>query len=196
MRKPAWIGITLVTLAWPVCLAAQQPPPAQTVAEAARKARQARKDQPENKKVYTNDNIASVKGDVNVVGPPPPPPAKDGPEESKAAAPAAKQPAPKDEKEEKGEAYWRKRFAAARQKLQLAEKEADIMQRELNLLQTQYYSDPTKAMNEQLDRKEINEKQQKLDAKKKEVEDLRQGLTDLEAELRRAGGDPGWAREQ
>jgi predicted RNase H-like nuclease (RuvC/YqgF family) len=198
MCKSFWAGTALLALAWPLCVVAQQAPPPQkppkeSLAEAARKAREAKKNKPETAKVFTNDNIDSVHGNVNVVGPEPTPPTKED------AKPGDKTPdaAAKDRqpKEEKGEAYWRKKFADANRKLQMAEKELDILQRELSLLQTQYYSDPNKALSEQYDRKEINDKQKKIDEKKQDVEQLRQGISDLETDLRHAGGDPGWARQ-
>ena len=49
-------------------------------------------------------------------------------------------------------------------------------------------------MNEQFTRKEINEKNDKIAAKQKEIAALRQQLSDMEDEVRRSGGDPGWAR--
>jgi septal ring factor EnvC (AmiA/AmiB activator) len=49
-------------------------------------------------------------------------------------------------------------------------------------------------MNEQNNRTEINDKTAKIEAKKKELAQLQQQLDDMEAELRKAGGDPGWAR--
>jgi L-lactate utilization protein LutB len=68
------------------------------------------------------------------------------------------------------------------------------LQRELEKAQTQYYSDPQKAMDEQNNRAEINGKTAKIDAKKKELEQLRQQLDDMESDLRKSGGNPGWAR--
>jgi uncharacterized protein YceH (UPF0502 family) len=70
----------------------------------------------------------------------------------------------------------------------------DILQRELEKSSVQYYADPTKAMKEQNSRAEVNDKTAKIDAKKNELAQLRQQLDDMEAELRKAGGDPGWAR--
>jgi chromosome segregation ATPase len=110
-------------------------------------------------------------------------------EEAPAAAPASKQ------EEAKGEAYWKKRFADLRSDIHLAETELDILQRELNALQLQYDPDPQKALIEQTTRQSINEHQDAIAAKQKEIDDLKQKLSDLEDELRRAGGDPGWARE-
>jgi chromosome segregation ATPase len=94
----------------------------------------------------------------------------------------------------KGEEYWRKRFTGAREKLSNAEKELDILQRELDKGQLQYYPDPQKAMAQQFNRSDINDKRAKIDAKQKEIAALKQQLSDMEDELRKAGGDPGWAR--
>jgi len=57
----------------------------------------------------------------------------------------------------------------------------------------QYYSDPQKALAEQYTRKDINEHDAKIEAKKKEIEQIKQRITDMEDALRKSGGDPGWA---
>jgi chromosome segregation ATPase len=98
------------------------------------------------------------------------------------------------ENDPKSEVYWRKRFAKVRDKLTQAEKELDLLQRELDKDQVQYYSDPQKALMQQHDRSDINEKNAKIQAKQKEIDSLNQQLSDMEDELRKAGGDPGWAR--
>jgi polyhydroxyalkanoate synthesis regulator phasin len=58
----------------------------------------------------------------------------------------------------------------------------------------QYYPDPQKALMQQYNRGDINEKTAKVDAKKAEVESLKQQVADLEDTVRKAGGDPGWVR--
>jgi hypothetical protein len=70
------------------------------------------------------------------------------------------------------------------------------MQRELGVLNMQYYSDPNKAMQQQLSRDDINKKSAAIDAKKKQVADDQQAISDAEDALRKAGGDPGWANPQ
>src|SRR5207247_5487165 len=97
-------------------------------------------------------------------------------------------------KNKKDQTYWRTRFKEASDALAPAEKALDILQREFAQGQIQYYSDPTKAMNEQLKRTEVNDKQAKINEKKKEIAALRQKLDDMEVELKRAGGDIGWSR--
>lgn len=97
--------------------------------------------------------------------------------------------------EVKDEAYWRKRFAEARRNLRAAEYEADILQREHNVALVQYDPNPTTTMLEELTRMRVSELKRKIDEKRAEVVQLRQALSELEDELRRAGGPPGWGRE-
>ncbi len=108
-----------------------------------------------------------------------------------AEAGAAGAPAKPDRKAQ--EAEWRKKFAEARQKLALAQKDLDISQRELSVLQVQFYQDPNQAMQQQYSRSDINDKLAKIEEKKAEVAKLEQAISDLQEELRRAGGDPSWA---
>jgi chaperonin cofactor prefoldin len=68
------------------------------------------------------------------------------------------------------------------------------MQRDLGVLDVQYYNDPVKSMQQGYSRSDINEKTDKIEAKKKTIEADQQAITDAEEELQRAGGDPGWAR--
>jgi chromosome segregation ATPase len=173
-----------------------QQPADDPVAEAARKAREHKKEAPKPKKVYTNDDVstsaasaapatAAAKTDDA---------AKSTPAEANAEATAD---AAKGDKnaDKNSEAAWRKRFKEAREKLAQTEKELDILQREVNKAQTQFYSDPQKALSEQYTRKNINEHDTQIAAKKEEVAQLKQQLSDLEDELRKSGGDIGWSRE-
>jgi chromosome segregation ATPase len=162
-----------------------QQPAVDPVAEAAKKARAEQKSEPKPKKVYTNDDFASSSK----------PATTDSSAQAEKKDAGAGADADKDKKEDtKGEEYWRKRFATTREKLASAEKELDILQRELDKNEVQYYPDPQKAMMQQFNRSEINEKRSKIDAKQKEIEALKQQLSDMEDDLRKAGGDPGWAR--
>ena len=71
----------------------------------------------------------------------------------------------------------------------------DILQREFNLKQEQFYQDPTAALKQQYSREDLDKTQSQIDAKKQDVEKDKQAISDLEDELRRSGGDPGWANE-
>ena len=152
------------------------------VAAAARKARQQQKDAPKPKKVLTNDDIPSVPVD-NKSGD------TGGAKTDEKATPAGEK-----ADNPNSEAAWRKRFQQLHDKITTAQQELDVLQRELDKDQVQYYSDPQKAMTQQHDRSDVNDHLAKIDAKKKEIESLNQQLSDLEDELRKSGGDPGWAR--
>jgi len=155
------------------------------VAAAARRSREQQKNAPKPAKVVTNDDFPS----------PAPAPASD-PKATTEGKQVADQPSAElaAENDPKSEVYWRKRFQKLHDKLAQSEKELDVLQRELDKNQVQYYSDPQKALMQQHDRSDINEGTAKIDAKKKEIESLKQQLGDLEDQLRKAGGDPGWAR--
>ena len=195
-------GLTL--LAALVCIPArpqqqssQQSGSSDPVAEAAKKAREQKKEAPKPKKVYTDDDISTKKSDISVVGPAPAP----APASATAASAqtnssvTASDPNAATEKEDpNSEKAWRKRFAALRTKISTAEQELDVLQREENKGSVQYYADPTKAMNEQLTRNEINARAAKIEAKKQQIAQLKQQWSDLEDALRAAHGDPGWTR--
>lgn len=115
------------------------------------------------------------------------------PNENPAAADA--RPGLRNETEQKSEAYWRERFSELDYKIQTAQKELDLLQREWNVLLLQYDPNPTKAMKESITRKQINEHKKKIDEKKAEIRELRQQYSDLEDDLRHSGGKAGWSRE-
>jgi len=171
-----------------------QPSTGDPVADAARKARAEQKTAPKPKKVFTNDDIPSAPS----AAPPPAPATTDATSKNAGQAQAADQSAEKKtinpEDDPKTEAYWHKHANKLRAKLATAEQELDVLQRELNKDEVQYYPDPQKALQQQYSRSDINEKTAKVAAKKSEVESLKQQVADLEDAVRKAGGDPGWVR--
>jgi len=197
MRRDTLLGMAaLLALAGFVGFSAnaQQSPDQTTsdpVADAARKARAEKQAAAKPKKVYTDDDFPTKKSA-------PVTPAAGTEGDQATAAPATTDGAATTgaagAEDPKSEAYWRKKFQVLRDKIANSEKELDVLQRELNKDQVQYYNDPQKALMQQYDRKDINDRTAKVDAKKKEIEDLKKQLSDMEDELRKAGGDPGWAR--
>ncbi len=201
MRLTRWLK-TLALLA-ALCLAAlpvlarrqasEQQPTGDPVADAARKAREQQKKEAKPKKVYTEDDLSRGRGSASdqsatSTGQQAPQGAS---ENAQAGATGEANAAAEDKNDEK---KWRKRFRDLREKITQSEKELDLLQRELDKAQVQYYPDPQKALMEQNDRKEIDQKTAKIDAKKKEIEQLNQRFSDMEDELRKSGGDPGWSR--
>jgi hypothetical protein len=159
------------------------------LAEAARKAREEKKNAPKPKKVYTDDDVKPAQEAA--------PAAPGTPAGATTTAGPAGQKAGGDQgakEDPNGEKAWRKRFQEQHDKIAKAEKELDVLQREQEKALVQYYPDPQKAMTEQNTRADINSLVAKIDAKKQEIEQLKQQLDDMESDLRKAGGDPGWAR--
>jgi chromosome segregation ATPase len=176
-----------------------QKPADDPVVDAARKAREKKKDAGKPKKVFTNEDIGDLKsGGVSTVGQDASGAAAKEGGQNQAAKPGDK--AEGADKAADGsqdqEKMWRERFRQAYAKLAQLEKELDILQREDNKAQLQYYSDPQKAMKEGYTRKDVNETTAKIDAKRKEIDQQKQHISDLEDDLRKAGGDPGWASPQ
>ncbi len=153
-------------------------PQQQSVAAAARKTRDQKKESSKTPKVFTNENIPTS-GGISSVG--------------EAPAASSTEPAP-GANAGSNEKSWRDRFAKLRQKLDTDKQDLDVMQRELGVLDVQYYNDPVKAMQQQYSREDINKKTANIDAKKKEIEADQQAIDDAEEQLRKTGGDPGWAR--
>jgi hypothetical protein len=180
----------------------------ESVADAARKAQAEKKPSTKPAAVLTNDNLDSLKGTISVVGEAPAPPADQASDEKadkgdkgKTPAAGAKGKAPgKDDKAaddkksaEKGEDYWRQTFADARKKLAADAHELDVLQRDYNLKQQQYYSDPNQAMRQQYTRQDLTDTKSQIDDKTAAVAADKQAISDLEDQLRQAGGEPGWA---
>lgn len=173
----------------------QQSGSGDSVAEAARQAQEKKKEAQKPKKVYTDDDISTKKSDISVVGQAPVADSTASGQAKPGDAAGQTAVAADTKKEDpNSEAAWRRRFGKLRDKIATAQQELDILQREENKGSVQYYSDPTKAMNEQYSRDEINKRAAKIDAKKKQLADLQQQWSDLEDELRKNHGDPGWSR--
>ena len=157
-----------------------------SLGDAARKARAQKKDSARPAKVFTNDDLGGLKGTISVVG--------NGSGPQSAATSTADKSGDKSDAG-KEEATWRAKFAAARNTLAADSKELDILQREYNLKQQQFYTDPSAALKEQHSREDLNKTQSQIDAKKQAVEKDKQTLSDLEDAMHKAGGNARWADE-
>jgi hypothetical protein len=148
-----------------------------SLAAAARRAKEQKKAAPKSAKVFTNDDIPTS-GGISATSE----------KAAGAEASAEEKPVANDEK------TWRGKFAALHHKLDQDQAALAVMQRELGELNVQYYSDPVKAMQQQYTRSDIKDKTAQIDAKKKEIDADQQAISDAEDDLRKAGGQPGWAR--
>ncbi|MGA2481809.1 MAG: hypothetical protein ABSF92_01660 [Candidatus Acidiferrales bacterium] len=196
MRLTKTLAILMILPGAMLCAAVSFPQsqPQESVADAARKAREQKKAEPKPAKVVTNDDLGSSPSATSGSQTPAPSAATSTENSATSEGQAGERSRTEPASGDKNEEYWRKRFADARADLARGEKELDILQREWERDLKQSYTDPQKAMQEQYNRKELNEHAAAIDAKKKEVEQLKQKISDLEDELRAAGGDSGWAR--
>jgi len=186
------LALGCVILAAPAYLAARQDQDQGSVADAARKAQAEKKTAPKAKMTIDNDNLGTLTGTVNVVGQEPAP-ADDQTKKAAADDKTAKAAGPGGKEPVKDETYWRDKFAAANKKLADDQHELDIMQREFNLKQQQFYTDPNASLKQEYSRQDLNDTKTKIDEKKAAVEQDKTDISNLEDELRQAGGDPGWA---
>jgi hypothetical protein len=156
-------------------------PQQESLAEAARKTREAKKDATKPPKVFTNENLPTD-GGISTVG------KETATKDGDTAATDAKADDANTEK------TWRAKFSTLRAKLARDQEDLSVMQRELGVLNLQNYSDPVKAMQQELTRDDINKKTADIDAKSQAVKADQQAIDDAEDALRKAGGDSGWAR--
>ncbi len=205
MRKPIFAMLlagALCAAGWFSTAAAQDttstPSQEPSIAEAARKAKAERKQQPPPKQVWTDDNLPKTPHAA-------PAATAEGGEQGAAEAGggakgAAKPGADDNKKQAELESSWRAKFVAAHKKLDDDQKDLDLKQREYNLKRQQYYSDPNTAMREQYNKygggrgPELNDLEKQMDEKKQQIEQDKQAISDLEDELRKAGLPPGWSR--
>ncbi len=210
MRRTLWLSAAVFVFAASGAIRAQAQPQDQTspqtsqsaapaasiqqdsLAEAARKAREQKKDAPKAAKVFTNDDIPT-QGAVSTVGQAPADTSTDTSSDTNASTPA---PAPAAANDEKA---WKDKFAELRHKLEQDQAELDVLQRESGVSMLQYYGgDPQKAAQDQNSQQPMgaayDKKVSDINAKKKQVEADQRAISDAEDDLRKAGGDPGWAR--
>jgi len=164
--------------------AAQEDSPA----AAARRAREQKKDATKPAKVFDNDNIPT-KGGVSSVG--------SSSESNGSGAEGtdnSAQAAGDGKSSNSSEKQWREKFADLRHALESDQAQLEVMQRELGQLNLQYYDDPVKGMQQDLTRGDINDKTAKIDAMQKKIQADQQAISDAEDDLRKSGGDTGWAR--
>jgi len=195
----------LVLLALPVGMASaqqqQQPPQQQadSIAEAARRAREQKKEQPKPAKVWDNDTMPTKPGGINVVGPSSPnsdasgnPPAANaqasgGTSEKGTAEAGTAKGGSKSASDVKA---LQASLAAAKDQLQAVKTELDILQRKYTLDSQMYYGKPNYAADADGAAKLADAKSQ-IDAKQQEVDAAQKKVAQLEEELKNsgAGGD-------
>jgi hypothetical protein len=152
----------------------------QTVAEAARQERERRKTV-QTKTVITNADVVTSPAAASASA------TESKPEQSAATV------GPKDKKG-RDEKYWRSAFEAARQELKRAQDKVQVAQLKVNDLNMMLLRQSDVYNRENRIGPDLADAKTQLAAAEQEVRQAQQKIADLEEELRRSGGLPGWAR--
>lgn len=164
----------------PISFGQSQDP--QSVAEAARKAREKKKDATKPAKVITDETLDVKKGDVQSAVAEEPKIA--GSEDSKAqATPRGANPAPadaaaKNEKKEK----LKKELTDLKEQIKQSLMDLDLLQRENRLDQDSYYSQPNYG-GDTAGKQKLDDEKQQISDKQQEVARLKAKLADLQREM-------------
>jgi len=159
----------------------------QSVAEAARKAKEKEKNAPKAKTVWTNDNIPNSPGEVSIVGQAPAASAASSSENASAAGNASAASSADKEKIAKERAKATRELEDARQQLRSLKTDLSILQQEYNLDSSQLYSTPDYTKNEQGQAK-VDAEKTAMAAKQDEVNAAQKKVDDLAAQLKLLGG--------
>lgn len=144
------------------------------LAAAARRAREAKKDQAKATKVWDNETLASAPGAISIVGQPV------APASNPAPADAGKSPAGKPRAADKS--AIEADLSAAKANLQSLKVDLDLLQRKYALDQQTYYGTPGYASDTAGTAALAGEKNQ-IDSKQQAVTDAEKKVADLQAQL-------------
>jgi hypothetical protein len=173
------LGICTMGLAWPQSSTANQSDT--SLADYARKQKEQDKSShlSPNPRVYTNEDVQPLKGDAGVK-------VADTPQAPKEGAPSAAS---------HGQKYFRTAYAKILAQKELHQRQLEVLQKKLSQQNVQFYPDPNKALKEEYSRDDIKKTQADISAKQQAIQQDDQAVSDLQEQLRRDGGDPGWLRE-
>jgi hypothetical protein len=156
-----------------------------SLAAAARRAREKKKVQPNAAKVWDNENIPKDPGDVSVVGQ----------EASPAAETTANQGQPAPGATDKNPASDADKLralnvdlAAAKENLTTLQNDLDILQRKFTLDQQTYYAKPDYSSDKE-GAANLKDEQGQIDSKQQEISDAQKKIQDLQSKIATPAGD-------
>ena len=182
----------VAVVAWVAVSRAQTP----TLGEVAKKEAARRKAQPATGKVYTNKDLPAA-AQKPAAATPAPAAESSAPADPVAAATAKagdqKGAESTPQSDQKTEAYWKNRMAAAREELRRSQMFAEALQTRINALNKDVATrdNPVQRGRASEDR---NEALAELNRVKKDVERGTKQIADIEEEARKAGVPPAWVR--
>jgi hypothetical protein len=156
----------------------------QSVAEAARRARERKKTEAKPVKVITDETLDVKKGDVQsaVAEVPKMPGAPEPNTQSANNAPSANAAGSSTETKDSEEERLKKKLAAVKEQLKQAQSDLDLLQREYRLDQDSFYSNVSYA-SDTAGKQKLDDEKQQISNKREEVERLKAKLADLQQAL-------------
>ena len=98
---------------------------------------------------------------------------------------------------EHGEKYFRSKVEKIRSRMRFHQRQLAVLKQQLGLARMQYYPDPQKTLEQESTpafQKDVDKLRAKIANVEKAVTDDQKAMDDLQQELRREGGSPGWIR--
>src|SRR6266545_7941684 len=162
---------------------------AQSLGDVAKKEEERRKAVASAGKVYTNKDLPSVPSPTTPPAPATPESRTDAPKDKQTEA----QPGAEGKPVVKDQAYWAERKKTVQGQLDRDQTLSDALQSRINALTTDFVnrSDPAQRAVIERDRQKALAELTNL---KKQIDDDKKALADLEEEARRTGVPPGWLR--
>jgi predicted RNase H-like nuclease (RuvC/YqgF family) len=140
--------------------------------------------------VFTNDNLPS-RGSIGIASVS----LENGAKEREQAK--GESVAQAAESAEHGKEYFRSKADKLRSRMKFQQRQLAVLKQQLGLAKMQYYPDPQKTLEQESTpafQTDVDKLRTKIANAEKAVDDDQKAMDDLQQELRREGGDPGWIR--
>jgi len=95
------------------------------------------------------------------------------------------------------EKYYRRKMKDIQARLNIHQRELSVLEQKLSQNQVQYYSDPQKTLTQESTPafySDVHKRRSDVENKKQQIADDQKAVDDLQDQLRRDGGNPGWLR--
>jgi len=168
-------GLLVTSLGW--AQSSNQNQSGQSLADIARKLKAQQGQSPVAGKTFTNDDVAAARAASGM---------------TMDTGSSGSNTETTDASGAHGEKYFRSEYSKLLGQKEMDERQLDVLQKQMNKNNVQYYNDPNVALQQQYSREDIQKNQDEIDKKKQEIAGVDQAISDLQDELRREGGNPSW----
>jgi hypothetical protein len=160
---------------------------AQSLGEAARQVRKKKSAPSPAQKVYTNENLPTS-APISIMSGSGVDTAAAEEKKGEAATKASGAPAAASADDKKNQDEWRTRFAEQKNKIQLLERELQVLQREQQIQVAVFYADAgTRLRDDRRFAEQDRKSRSDIETKQKQVADAKQQLEDMREQARKAG---------